>query len=167
MKYIASVGGQDFTVEIDTAGQVTVNGMRRHVDLQAVADGGLYSLIVDGQPFEMFVEHSEGQYVLEMNGGLFEVQVQDEQARRLTHSRPKACATQKEMAVKAPMPGVVIAALVQAGQKVLAGDPLVILESMKMQNKFRAPQTGVVQSVPVTPGDTIERGATMAIIAPA
>jgi biotin carboxyl carrier protein len=66
-----------------------------------------------------------------------------------------------EIVIKAPMPGVVIDVLVSKGQTVERGDILVILESMKMQNEFKAPRAGQVHAIRVAPGDKVEQNAAM------
>ena len=54
------------------------------------------------------------------------------------------------------MPGKIVSVFVQAGQDVKAGDPLLIMEAMKMENEIRASQDAKIKSVHVAPGDTIE-----------
>ena len=63
--------------------------------------------------------------------------------------------------LKAPMPGLVIDVPVAEGQAVKKGDVLVILESMKMQNEFKAPLDGIVQRIKVKPGQTVEQHVLM------
>ena len=60
--------------------------------------------------------------------------------------------------VKAPMPGVVLKVQVQQGQAVKAGQVLVILEAMKMENEISAPQDGTIASIDVRKGDTVNSG---------
>jgi len=60
--------------------------------------------------------------------------------------------------LKAPMPGLVVRVQVQPGEKVAAGDPLVVLEAMKMENELKAGAPGVVKSVRVAPGEAVEKG---------
>lgn len=67
-------------------------------------------------------------------------------------------------AVKAPMPGVVLKVQVQQGQAVKAGQVLVILEAMKMENEIMAPCDGTVTSVSVTKGAAVESGALLCTI---
>ena len=62
------------------------------------------------------------------------------------------------VAVKAPMPGNILDVKVKAGDSVKAGDVLVILEAMKMENEIVAPQDGTVASVNVNKGDTVNSG---------
>ena len=65
------------------------------------------------------------------------------------------------VAVKAPMPGNILDVKVAAGASVKAGDVLVILEAMKMENEIVAPQDGTVASVNVNKGDTVNSGDTL------
>ena len=62
------------------------------------------------------------------------------------------------VAVKAPMPGNILDVKVAAGASVKAGDVLVILEAMKMENEIVAPQDGTVASINVNKGDTVNSG---------
>ena len=72
---------------------------------------------------------------------------------------PKAAAgAAGAVAVKAPMPGNILDVKVKAGASVKAGDVLVILEAMKMENEILAPQDGTVASVNVNKGDTVNSG---------
>ena len=66
--------------------------------------------------------------------------------------------------VKAPMPGNILDVKVKAGASVKAGDVLVILEAMKMENEIVAPQDGTVASINVAVGDSVEPGATLATL---
>ena len=72
---------------------------------------------------------------------------------------PKAAAgAAGAVSVKAPMPGNILDVKVSAGASVKAGDVLVILEAMKMENEILAPQDGTVASVNVNKGDTVNSG---------
>ena len=63
-----------------------------------------------------------------------------------------------------PMPGNIMDVRVQVGQKVKSGDILFILEAMKMENEIMAPKDGVVTSVSVTKGSTVDTGATLVVL---
>ena len=78
---------------------------------------------------------------------------------------PKAAAgAAGAVAVKAPMPGNILDVKVKAGASVKAGDVLVILEAMKMENEIMAPCDGTVTSVSVTKGTAVESGALLCTI---
>jgi pyruvate carboxylase subunit B len=71
-----------------------------------------------------------------------------------------------ETPVAAPMPGILVSLRVEVGQQVSAGDPVVVLEAMKMQNVLPAPVAGTVKSLPVPPGTQVVKDQVLAIIAP-
>jgi propionyl-CoA carboxylase alpha chain len=64
----------------------------------------------------------------------------------------------------APMPGSVVKVLVEQGQQVAAGDPVLVLEAMKMQHTVSAPTDGVVTQLGVAPGQQVAAGEVMAVV---
>ena len=76
-------------------------------------------------------------------------------------AKPAAPASAGSVKVDAPMPGNILDTKVSNGASVKAGDVLVILEAMKMENEIVAPQYGTVASVNVNKGDTVEAGQTI------
>ncbi len=66
--------------------------------------------------------------------------------------------------VNAPMPGTIVSVAVTSGQSVKAGDVLVVLEAMKMENEIKAPKDGTINSVNVNKGDAVESGALLVTI---
>jgi glutaconyl-coA decarboxylase len=77
-------------------------------------------------------------------------------------SAPQAAAKEGNVAVSAPMPGKILAVKAKEGDSVKAGDVLLVLEAMKMENDIVAPQDGVVASINVKVGDSVESGAKLA-----
>jgi biotin carboxyl carrier protein len=67
--------------------------------------------------------------------------------------------------VRAMIPGRVVSVAVAPGDAVAAGQTILVIEAMKMQNEVRSPQAGTVQQLTVGPGDTIELGQVLAIVA--
>ncbi len=68
--------------------------------------------------------------------------------------------------ILAPMPGILVKYLVEIGQKVNVGDPVLVLEAMKMENSLPSPITGTVENLPLKPGSTVGKDAILAVIAP-
>jgi biotin carboxyl carrier protein len=164
MKYIATIGEQEFTVDVNREGEVTVNGAIYGVDIQSAGSESLYSLIIDGKSYDIFIDERDEDFLVVMWGGLFEVKVQDERTRRLAGLRRSPVAPVGEVLIRAPMPGVVAEVPVRKGQLIETGDIVVVLESMKMQNEFKAPRAGVVRNVRVKVGDKVEHNQIMVTI---
>lgn len=164
MKYLATIGGRDFEIDIDRSGEVTVDGEVRNADLRLVDGVSLYSLIIDGRSYELFVERHAGDYVVLVDGERYVVDVEDARLKRL-----KAMGGQQHdelglVTVAAPMPGMVVKVLVEPGTRIEMDDGLMILEAMKMENEIRAPKAGVIRSVAVERGQTVNGGDTLIVI---
>jgi acetyl/propionyl-CoA carboxylase alpha subunit len=164
MKYIATVGDQEFTIDVNREGEVIVDGTSYAVDIQGVGSHSLYSIIINGKSYDIFIDEGDEDYLVVLWGGLFEVKVQDERTRRLAGLRRGPVAPVGEVLMKAPMPGVVVDVPVSEGQPVETGDILVVLESMKMQNEFKSPRNGVVHNVRVEVGDRVDQDQIMVTI---
>ncbi|MGD2076777.1 MAG: biotin/lipoyl-binding protein [Chloroflexota bacterium] len=164
MKYITSVNDEQYTIEIDQQGRITVNGQSYDVDFQQLSEGGILSLLLNNQSLEAIVEERNGGWEVLIRGELYSVQVQDERAYRLAKARGVTAEITGEAAIKSPMPGLIIAVPVEEGQTVSKGDQIVILESMKMENELRSPRDGVVRRVHVQPGQSVEKNQLLATI---
>lgn len=164
MKYIAIIGDNELIIDVNREGEVNVNGTTYAVDMQGIGNESLYSLIVDGRSFDILIDEYDESFLVVMLDGLFEVKVQDERTRRLAGLRRSPVAPVGEVLIKAPMPGVVVDVPVSEGQPMETGDIVVVLESMKMQNEFRAPRAGVVHTVRVKPGDKVDQNQILVTI---
>ena len=164
MKYLTTIAGEQFAIDINQDDQVTVNGEIIQVNMQQMLDTTMHSIILDGQSHDVRMEEGDGLYIVQLSGQIFEVVVEDERTRRLAGVKGSLDAVTGEAIIKSPMPGVVVEVLVIPGQAVEQGDILVILESMKMQNEFKAPRAGQVHAVRVAAGDKVDQGAIMITI---
>lgn len=157
MKYLATISGQTFEIEINDEGQILADNKLLAVDFQSVADQPVYSLLLDGESFEANVSSTEEHIEVLLRGHLFVVTVEDERQRRLRESTAGKPVQEGEYSLTAPMPGLVVAVPVEEGQAVEQGQNLVILESMKMQNELKAPRAGTVGRIRVGTGDNVEQ----------
>jgi biotin carboxyl carrier protein len=164
MKYITTIGDQQFTIDINHAGEVTVDGEVINVDLLQMQDTTMYSMIIGHQSHDVRMSEGDGFYEVQVSGDIFQVVVEDERTRRLAGLKRSSEAVTGEVFLKAPMPGVVVEIPVEKGQRVAKGDIVLILESMKMQNEFKAPRDGIIHMLRVGPGDTVEQNAVMLTI---
>ncbi len=164
MKYEVNVGDRVFTVEITPDGNVILDGQEVEVDFDGIGLSGLYSLLVNNESFEALVEQHEGAWQVLIRGNLYDAQVLDERSKLLRSRAMSMVPETGEVAIKAPMPGMVVAVAVKIGQTVEAGDNLVILESMKTENELRAPRAGRVERINVKPGDSVEQNQPLVVI---
>jgi|YNPBryBLVA2012_1023415.scaffolds.fasta_scaffold22473_2 biotin carboxyl carrier protein len=165
MKYVATVNGQPYEVDIQPDGRVLVNGREHRVDFQALGQRTFYSLLIDSASYEGLIQEAEGSYQVLVRGILYTVQVTDEREQRLAKAHAVFAPDSGEIVLRAPMPGLIIDVLVSPGQEVSAGQTLVILESMKMQNELKTPRAGRVHAVSVRAGDSVEQSKTLVTIA--
>jgi biotin carboxyl carrier protein len=156
MKYIATLADQTFEIEINAEDQITVNGEQLSIDFRSVSGQPVYSLIVNGQSHEAYVQATEAGLEVLLQGQLHVVEVEDERQRKLRESSGGPVLHSGEFNLRAPMPGLIVAVPVVEGQTVTRGQDLVILESMKMQNELKAPRDGTVGRVRVGTGDRVE-----------
>ncbi len=156
MKYVTTINGTTFEIEIQKDGELTVNGEPREVDFLTLGPS-LYSVIMDNKSYEVVIEEREGSYELLMQGRLYTGDVLDERALLLAQRRSELGVSSGELSIKSPMPGLIVDIPIAEGDEVDKGQTLVILESMKMQNELKAPRAGVVQRISVQPGQSVEQ----------
>ena len=161
MKISAKAGQQivDLIIERDDGSYVVeIGGERRRVDVRKL-EGDFYSILSGGRSYEVSVEPRGDAYYVRHGAEELLVALSDpsRQAREeQVKQGPDEVATQ--------MPGKVVRLLVQEGDEVEAGQGLVVVEAMKMENEIAAGKAGKVVSVRVEPGQTVEGGAVLAVI---
>ncbi|MDQ3249408.1 MAG: biotin/lipoyl-binding protein [Chloroflexota bacterium] len=163
MKYYVRVGETEYEVVIDGS-QVSINGEAVTVDLVQSGVPELYSILFNGQSHDMLVETERSNYAITFRSEQFQVQVEDERTRRLNTGRKAPSVPKGELVVKAPIPGLVVKVLVEKGATVAEGQPLVILEAMKMENEIRSVRAGIVKNVSVAAGQRVEQNQAMLVL---
>jgi biotin carboxyl carrier protein len=118
---------------------------------------GVYSVLLDGCSYEVSVTGAE----VEVNGVRMRVEREDP---RKWNSASSARRTEGRESVKAPMPGKVVRLLVGEGDEVTAGQGLVVVEAMKMQNEMKSPRAGRVVSITVKEHEAVSAGSVLLVI---
>jgi biotin carboxyl carrier protein len=148
---------------------VQIGSQEHHVDLADPAavveevETGVYSVLRDGRSYEIVVRETPGEVRdgaldVYVNGNHYVARVSD--PRRLSRKRGGALLEGRQN-VLAPMPGKVVRLLVAVGDEVTAGQGLMVVEAMKMQNEIKSPKAGkivaiaVAEGVPVNPGQVL------------
>jgi biotin carboxyl carrier protein len=146
--------------------QIVVNGQvididPEHLDAVSEVEPGVYSVLLGGDSFEVrFLAAPDG-WTAEIGGRRFPVQVRDP---RDAGSRSKTALGSGRQNIAAPMPGKVVRVLVKEGDHVEAGQGLVVVEAMKMQNEMKASRPGRVIRLNARPGKTIAAGETLVVL---
>ena len=121
-----------------------------------------WSVVLHGRRFKVEVEKgpdAEGNATVRINGVRKDVRVMDERTQLLEKMGMSVAAAAGSGDVNAPMPGKVLQVLVEPGHTVEEGQPLLVLEAMKMENVIKATAAGTVSEVPVNEGDAVEKGS--------
>jgi biotin carboxyl carrier protein len=154
--------------------------------LEIKREGSRLIADVDGRSYELTVREPEhGVYLLICDGAVYECRVTGEGAKpelflvhtgndayAITLSDPKRLRAGQSAGhqadgtarIVAPMPGKVVRVLVEQGATVEAGQGLVVVEAMKMQNEMKSPRAGIVTELPVAAGATVNTGDVLAVI---
>jgi biotin carboxyl carrier protein len=167
MKYFATVDGQTYEIAVESTGTITIDGVEVASDMQRIGRLDLYSLLLDNTSHEVLVDsvsELRNSYSVLLAGQRYVVHVQDERSRRLALADRSLKPSAGEIAMRAPIPGLVVKIAVTPGQSVAEGDTLLILEAMKMENELHAPRAGVVHEVRVEAGAQVSLGQVLATI---
>ena len=148
----------DRTVEIVLDdGRLTIDG--RPVRASAVRTSeGHYSVLVDGRSLSVSVE-SGPPYRLRTSAAAWPVEVIGHRERLMRSADGAAARARHPIIVRSPMPGLIVKVNVQAGDSVLTGQSLLVLEAMKMENEIRATHEGTIARVHATAGDAVLKNA--------
>lgn len=150
--------GEERTVTVDDAGDrvsVTVgDGEALEIDVTASGIPGTFSLVIDGRPAQAYVTRRGPGFEVIVGGRRFLVGPATGGGRQ----RGAMGLKDRPGEVTAPLAGVVVDVRVAAGDRIEAGQTLLVIEAMKMQNEIQAPHNGVVKAVHCEQGGRVEQG---------
>jgi biotin carboxyl carrier protein len=176
MRFVATIGGRPHGVDV-TGG----NGRYRVIIQTLAADPGtspaphvwdvdarltapgIGSLLIDGASYAVAVTADDGTTVVDVRGETYTVQVEEE-TRYIIRTRGGLGAGGGDQTLTAPLPGRVTHVAVRAGDEVKAGDTLLVIEAMKMENEFKATRAGRVREIRVEPGQPVNAGDVLLVI---
>jgi biotin carboxyl carrier protein len=159
----ATVDGRRVSVEVRAIAEgyaVLLDGRSFSVDARP-AGGDTMSLIMDGRSHLATLARRPGGYTVHLRGDTFEVDLAE--AER-TEGPVARRAPSGPLRVTAPMPGRLVRVLVEKGQEVQAGQGLVVMEAMKMENELRAARAGRVAEVHARERQAVETGALLVVL---
>lgn len=153
------IDGQEHTVTLDDRDgrpmAAVDGGDPVELDVSAAGLPGRVSMIIDGSPVDAYVSRNGAAFDITTGGRRFAVA-----PATAGSGRPRAVGGMEDPAGKmtAPLAGVVVEVRVAVGESFTAGQSLVVVEAMKMQNEVQAPRDGTVTAVHCSAGERVERG---------
>jgi biotin carboxyl carrier protein len=165
MKYVATLGDEAREVEVTGAdGQYRVRVGEREWEVDGrLTAAGIYSLLIGGVSYVADVVDRDGVCVVEIGGERYEITV-EEQTRHIIRTRGGAGGGAGSRTLTAPLPGKISRVAVRPGDTVNAGDILLVIEAMKMENEFRAGAAGTVAEVRVAAGAAVNAGDVLIVM---
>jgi biotin carboxyl carrier protein len=165
VKFEIQIAGRARVVELtrnSEAWWVALDGKEVDADVKEI-EPGIFSILLEGKSHEVRVTRAlNGALKLQSGEYEFAAEIADPRAwRGRRHGSTEAEGRQE---IVAPMPGKVVRVLVAAGEKVEAGQGLMVVEAMKMQNEVRSPKSGVVEKLMVREGQAVNAGEGLAVI---
>jgi biotin carboxyl carrier protein len=163
MKFEVRIAGAVRIVELERNAdhwRITLDGQPLDADAVEIAPN-TFSILLRGQSHEIRVTPSPNG-TLTLQTGLEEFTAEVLDPRAWSGRRHSALEAEGRQQVVAPMPGKVVRLLVKAGDAVEAGQGLLVVEAMKMQNEIRSPKSGVVERLLAQEGQPVNAGEILA-----
>lgn len=169
MRYHVTIAGRTFQVVLGPEGVegITLDGKRVAARLERVNGTPVLVLVVDHRKRRVLAERNgKGSWRLGLGGAVLEAEVVDERTKAVREMTGARAAPPGPKPIVAPMPGMVVKVEVAEGDRVEAGEGVVIVEAMKMENELRASAAGVVSRVRVRAGDAVDKGQILVELGP-
>lgn len=139
----------------------TINGDSSDVDAQKISINEI-SLLVDGRAYRCLFDRTPNEEAVVLNGKRYVFTVED--PRALKSRKQRGTGADGPLAIKSSMPGRVLRMLVAEGDEVSAGQGVMVVEAMKMQNEMKTTRGGRVRRIAVNEGETVNAGQLLAVI---
>jgi biotin carboxyl carrier protein len=153
----------DIVERADGTLEATVDG--RAVELDVAPAGSQLSVRMDGCVIDVTARGNLPDLDIVASGMRASVRVESERGRSVRRTRTPPAGPDGTFVVKSPMPGRVVRVLVAKGDRIKAGQGVVVLEAMKMENEVRSATAGTVLDIPVSAGTAVEANAHLVTLA--
>lgn len=161
MLYHVTIGDRTVTVELE-GDRVIVDGEDAGTaDLAALPGTAVRHLLLDQASHTVIAHRVDSAWALHVDGWPVEAIVVDERTRAIRAMTGQGAAASGPRPVRAPMPGMIVRVEAAPGDAVKAGQGIVVMEAMKMENELKSETDGIVARVLVEPGQAVEKGAVL------
>jgi biotin carboxyl carrier protein len=165
VKLQVKIGGKTRDVEVSRKGGESrwlLDGRAMDVDAVEV-ETGAYSILLEGKAYEVHVEPAADGLRIHVGDEEFTAAIVDPREWQGRHGH--AVEVEGRLQILAPMSGKIVRVLVKQGDPVQAGQGIVVVEAMKMQNEVKSRKTGTVERVMASEGTTVNAGEILAVVA--
>ena len=161
MKYVVQLNDERKEVTLGSEGVSYEDAGAERAELSDIEGSPIRMMKIGTRVYRVVVQRRQGRgrYTLWIDGYRFEADALDERTRAIRDLSAASAGPVGPAPVRAPMPGLVVRVNVKVGDEVQAGQGLVVMEAMKMENELRATAAGTVKSVEVVAGTAVEKGA--------
>ncbi len=161
MRYVVQLNDERKAVSLDQDGVWYEDDAPVKAELSDIEGSPVRMVKISTQVYRVVVERRQGRgkYTLWVDGYRYDTESLDERTRAIRDLSAASAGPVGPAPILAPMPGLIVRVGVKAGDRVEAGQGVVVMEAMKMENELRATAAGTVRSVEVSPGTAVEKGA--------
>ena len=160
MRYVVQLNEERKSVAIESDGILYETEPAEHAELSDIEGSPVRMVKIGTNVYRVVVQKRQGRgrYTLWVDGYRFETEALDERTRAIRDLSAASAGPVGTAPIVAPMPGLIVRVSVNVGDKVEAGQGIVVMEAMKMENELRATAAGVVKSIEVAAGTAVEKG---------
>jgi biotin carboxyl carrier protein len=163
VEYRVRIGDRELALSVGKNGQILIDGEVRPVEILQIDE---HEFLVTSAPHQhrmALVRQGTG-YVVVTEGMTLEAVVESPRERLIREHAHERSIEHARAEIHAPMPAMVVRVEVSEGEAVSAGQGLLVLEAMKMENELRAPRDGIIKAIHARPGNAVEKGALLMLL---
>jgi len=161
VRYVVQLNDERKTISLDPDGVGYEEEQTAHAELSDIEGSPVRMVKIGTHVYRVVAQRRQGRgrYTLWVDGYRFESEALDERTRAIRDLSAASAGPSGPAPIVAPMPGLIVRVSVKPGDRVEAGQGVVVMEAMKMENELRATAPGTVKSVEVSAGTAVEKGA--------
>jgi pyruvate carboxylase subunit B len=166
MKYVVQIEGKTYQVDIseqDGEIQVNLDGEQVQADSVHITGKNFVSLLFNNRSFDLEFSRNKEKVSVFLKGKKYDCVLEDDRTQRLKRLGVLKVDAKEERELRSPMPGLVTVIEVKQGDMVVAGQGVIIVEAMKMENELKAKLDGKVKEIKVKKHQTVNKDEVLVV----
>jgi biotin carboxyl carrier protein len=158
-EYVVTHKDKRNLIKISANSEITINGKSHHYEL-IVLNNSTFRLRIDQKIYDISPSKIDNnRFSISLEGYTFETVAMTTLQERASKVIEQTGSAHKLKEIKAPMPGMILKIKKKVGEQIEAGESIIILEAMKMENDIKSPSSGVIKNIYITESSAVEKGA--------